>query len=445
MDDPTNLMMITGVFLFDAPLTEERLRGIIESKLLAHRRFRQRVVPPARPWQRAQWADDPHFDLDSHLLHIALPAPGDQAALEHLVNQLMSAPLDDARPLWQFHLLDNFNGGSALVCRLHHAIGDGIALVRLLLALTDELSEPAPGVTPAGPLDLKGSPRTRGRRRLDDLVIYGLELLVDTARIRDAGRLLGDASQALARLLALPPDARTPLKGPLGVAKRCVWTQPVPLADVKAIGRVCGGTVNDVLLSMVSGALGRYLRTRGVPIAGLNFRAVVPVNLRPPDEQPSMGNSFGLVFVSLPVGIEEPRERLLEMKVRMDALKATPEAMVAFGILAFIGVATRQVEQLVVRVFGLKATAVITNVRGPDEIRYLAGQPIRGLMFWVPQSGRLGLGVSILSYNNEVLVGVATDAGLVPDPQTIIEAFSAELDEYQALVRMAREAEVSAV
>ncbi len=235
--------------------------------------------------------------------------------------------------------------------------------------------------------------------------------------------------------MSLSPDPPTTFKGRLGVQKRCAWSHPIPLSDVKAVSKVCGGTINDILLSAVAGALGRYLRRKGEPIGGLNIRAVVPVNLRPPDEPLRLGNAFGLVFLSLPVGISDPFERLNELKRGMDKIKGTPEAMVAFGILAAIGAATSTIQDFVLKLFAMKATAVMTNVPGPREDRFFAGKPIKDLMFWVPQSGKLGLGVSILSYSGKIYLGVATDAGLVPDPQAILDEFYNEMSDYVKLMR----------
>jgi len=147
------------------------------------------------------------------------------------------------------------------------------------------------------------------------------------------------------------------------------------------------------------------------------------------------------VFLSLPVGIDDPLDRLTELKSRMDKIKGTPEAIVAYGILNAIGIATIRIEDMVVNMFGEKATAVMTNVPGPRETRYFAGQPIKDIMFWVPQSGRLGLGVSIISYAGNVLVGIATDAGLTPDPESIVEAFHREFDDLMELVYLAKEAD----
>ena len=453
MEHPTNLMMITGFFLFEQPLEFEAIKDLLERRLLGHRRFRQRVVQPRISLLPPYWEDDPNFDINAHLHRIALPAPGDQATLEELVNDFMSTPLDFTKPLWQFHLVENYGEGCALLCRLHHCVGDGIALMRLLLSLTDD--EPnaldqedelesvlEPGQRQPGSTVVPYLKRIRRmRRRNRKLLKQSFKTLSDPAQVAKGMKLGIESSAALAHLLLLSPDPRSPFKGKLGVMKRCSWSQPIPLADIKAIGRVTGGTVNDVVLTAVSGALGRYLRSRGEATGGLNFRAVVPVNLRPPEEPLKLGNAFGLVYLSLPVGIDDPLDRLRELKRRMDGIKGTPEALVAFGILNAIGVATAEVEDIVVEIFGTKATAVMTNVPGPREVRYFAGQPIRHIMFWVPQSGRLGLGVSILSYAGEVLVGVVTDAGLVPDPESIIEALYTEVDDLMELLRLAEAAD----
>lgn len=447
MDDPTNLMMITGVLMFAEPLDMATLQETVERGLLRYERFRQRVVDSRLGLRPPRWQTDPHFDITAHLHRIALPAPGDQSALEELVSDLMSTPLDYSKPLWQFHLVEGFEQGSALIVRLHHCIADGIALMRVLLSLTRtereaSLNLPEPEHRPEGrwyPLRGLVRPAIKALRttgRLTGTVVSeSLELLTNPGHGLELARTGGDLALALGRLLLLPPDPKTVFKGPLGVRKRAAWSQAISLPEVKRVGKAYGATVNDVLLAAVTGALRSYLEQRKQQVEGLNFRAVVPVNLRPEEEPIKLGNRFGLVFLSLPVGIADPLDRLMEVKQRMDRLKGTPEAMVAFGILNAIGMAPTQIENLVVTIFGAKATAVMTNVPGPQQQLYFAGVPLRQIMFWVPQSGRLGLGISILSYNQQVWLGVGTDVGLVPDPQTIVAAFHREMDELFGRVR----------
>jgi WS/DGAT/MGAT family acyltransferase len=244
--------------------------------------------------------------------------------------------------------------------------------------------------------------------------------------LEDPGRI-AEGAYRLGRLVLLPPDPRTAFKGELGRRKRAAWSNPVPLEDFKAIGKAFGATVNDVLVATATGALRRYLEKRGDEVKGLAIRASVPVNLRPVDDaHHRLGNSFGLVFLTLPVGIVDPVRRLRAIKKEMDELKRSPEAIVAFGVLNVMGLAPVEVERLGLRFFGSKATAVLTNVPGPREPLYLAGRKLDSVMFWVPQSGRLGLGISILSYAGGVMLGVATDEGLVADPEKIVDAFEKE-------------------
>jgi len=435
MEDRTNLMTITGVLSFYEKLDFNAVKTIIEDRLLGYDRFRQRVVQPR--FGRPRWEEDEHFNLRSHFQRVALPEPGGKEELQEMVSTLMSTPLDFSKPLWQFQFIENYRGGCALVARIHHCIADGIALVRVLLDMTDD----SPGTARTRPRRRRTRPLGGGywlpevvndalysvRKATGTLVGEGLETLLQPSRAVDAARQGATAAGVLGHLLAMPSDPTTPFKGALSVAKRCAWSPIIALDDVKDLCKRAGGTVNDVLLTGVTGALRRYLLGRGHSVEGLNIRAVVPVNLRPDHAIGTLGNRFGLVFLALPVGIEDRAARLKELKSRMDALKSSSEAVVTFGILNALGMASPDIESLAVKVFGSKATAVMTNVPGPRQELYLAGKAMRSMMFWVPQSGRLGLGVSILSYAGQVRLGVATDAALVPDPETIIAAFQDEM------------------
>jgi WS/DGAT/MGAT family acyltransferase len=189
-----------------------------------------------------------------------------------------------------------------------------------------------------------------------------------------------------------------------------------------------GGTVNDVLLSALTGGLRRYLEERKDSTLGLNIRAIVPVNLRPPGDNELVGNRFGLVFLSLPIGVQDPLKRLVVLRRRMERIKNSSEAIVAIHILGAIGMSPSQIERIIIAIFGMKGTAVMTNVPGPRQPLYLAGAKIDNLVFWVPTPANLGLGVSIISYAGRVTLGIAADENLIPDPEAIIENFSQELD-----------------
>jgi WS/DGAT/MGAT family acyltransferase len=279
--------------------------------------------------------------------------------------------------------------------------------------------------------------RAQNALRLTEKVVHeGFEALLEPTRVLEVVRQTTSGVLRLGQILARWPDPQTPFKGELGVPKRASWSGYLSLADVKAVGKVTGGTVNDVLLTAVSGALRQYMVQRGANPNGVSFHAVVPVNLRPPDEPLKLGNKFGLVFLKLPVGVADEVARLEILKQHMDELKQSPEPLALFGLLSVVGRAPGEIEDVLVQIFATKATAVMTNVPGPREQLYMCGAPLQDIMFWVPQSGRLGLGVSIISYNERVLLGIVSDAGLVPDPQAIVDAFHKEFDKMLRLVTM---------
>ncbi|MBK8596588.1 MAG: wax ester/triacylglycerol synthase family O-acyltransferase [Holophagales bacterium] len=439
MEDPTNLMMVTGIYVFDEPIDFARLKDTVRVRMVE--RFPRLSHRVKQSGTTARWVKDPTFDLDAHIHRIALPRPCDDGALRDTVSDLMSMPLDFSKPLWQIHLVENYGGGAVVLIRLHHCIGDGIALVHVLLTSTDTTADaPWPKSAPKALHEKHVGSRITSlfegvqrlavttRKAADTLATQTVESLLHPSHVLEVGQTAMDAAGVLAKMILRPADPKTVLKGTLGVAKRAAWSRKVPVADVKAISRRIGGTVNDVLLTAVSGALRRYLLFRGEKPDGKDINAMVPVNLRPPAEADQLGNRFGLIYLSLPVGERDPAERLHLVKKRMDAIKKTPEPFVAFQILSALGLAPAEVASFVVDMFGSKSTAVMTNVVGPKQPVYFAGHRLADMMFWVPQSGRMGLGVSIFSYDGHVVVGVATDAGLVPDPERIAAFFEEELE-----------------
>ena len=425
MEDPTNLMMVTGVLMLEGKADLKRLRTLLDKRLAAFGRFHQRVVRPRTRGGLPHWSEDSRFDIANHVSHLALPAPGNEKALRELVSELMSTPLDFSKPLWHVHLVDGYGGNSVVLARIHHSIADGIALVQVMLSLADVSPAPSPAKRRAEDSNHAGRMDWLPAA-IDRTIAAGQTLLDNPGRVADIARLGAEGAFRLGRMVVLPPDPPTAFKGELGRRKRAAWSKPVPLDDFKAIGKTFGATVNDVLVATATGALRRYLEQRGDSTTGLSIRASVPVNLRPVGEVHRLGNSFGLVFLTLPVGIADPVRRLRAIKKEMDELKQSPDALVAYGLLTVLGLAPVEVERLGLRFFGSKATAVLTNVPGPREPLYLVGRKLEKVMFWVPQSGRLGLGISILSYAGGVMLGVATDEGLVPDPERIVDGFEKE-------------------
>ena len=440
LEDPTNLMMVTGVMLLGAPVDYARLRATIEHRLLQFDRFRQRVVASRLRRGTLYWADDPSVDPSYHLQAVTLPEPADQACLQEAVSLLASTPLDLSRPPWQFHLVESYGQGSALICRFHHSLGDGLALVHLLLSLADKSPDAPWPAAPAGAARAPSSgwhsthlaarlgelrARQRAARRL---ARKGLGLLRHPSSLAVATERGTEIAAVVAKLGLAKPDPATAFTGELGVTKRASWSGDIPLEDVKTIGRRLGGTVNDVLLAAVTGAFRRYLHDRGKLPEGAEFRATLPVNMRRPGTEGELGNQIGIYLLDLPVGIADPVARLHELRQRMEEIKCSPEGAVTFVGLKAVGRFSPRTQRYLVNLLGTKATAVLSNVKGPEEQLYLAGAPLQALLAWVPKAGGLGIGVSILSYAGQVRLGVISDAGLVPDPKTIVAGFQVEFD-----------------
>src|SRR5512144_649384 len=452
MDRPTNLMVIHLVGWFDEPLDWDVVRKRIQSRWIErYPRFRQRVTEGWLPLRGPCWEDDPRFSLENHLHHLALPAPGDQEALQTFVGDKMGVPIDKAKPLWHVYFIDGYGSGCAILVRMHHAVADGMGLTQVLLESTDgaedvthvddEPARPRGWTRALDPLTRPvGVAVDTARRTTGSLVTHGRDLVAHPSRIRDltatgldlaaVGR---DDAVIVAKLVFTPPAARTAVTGETGIAKRAVWSSPIPLADVKAIGRATQATVNDVLVTAVTGALRRYLQAHGTLVD--NVRTFVPFNLRPLDRPVpvTLGNRFGLVFLDRPVGVDAPLTRLDEVSRRMTAIKNSQEGVVGFGLLGGVGYSPAPVQKALVDFFTAKASAVITNVPCPRTPVYVSGVPLAGVMAWVPRSGNTPMGVCIFSYADNVYVGIAVDAGLVPEPQTIVTAFRAELDDLRRL------------
>lgn len=440
MDSPSNLMMIVGVWTLRPAIDYDALCQRVEERLLKYPRFRQRVVEDAAG---ASWVDHA-VDVREHVVREKLPRhrKGEaEAALQKRVGELAMVPLDPGKPLWQLHLIEDYEGGSALLVRIHHCIADGIALISVTMSLVDggnppperrrreaaanaedwishTLIKPFTDITVKA-LDAAGEGAARSLGMLRDPQ-QGLHGSIDIARM--AYQVLSDA----AALALMPDDSKTRLKGKPGTAKRVAWCPPLPLEEVRAVSKALNCSINDVLLSCVAGAIGEYLRGMGDDVSGQEIRAMIPVNLRPLEQAYKLGNRFGLVPLVLPIGIENPIERVYEVRRRMSALKGSTQPLLAFGLLAVAGLLIKPAQDAMLSLFGRKTTAVMTNVPGPREKLKFLGSTLEQTMFWVPQSGDIGLGVSILSYGGGVQFGVITDTTLCPEPQKIIDEFEPE-------------------
>lgn len=399
MDGSANPMVITAVLWLEGETTRERAEQLITERVLdRHPRFRQRPRHHRLPGWRDRWVDAP-VDLWRHVTERDLP---DDQALQDHVSTLLGRRLPVDRPLWSADLV-HLPGATALVYRIHHSVADGLTLARLLVESADEsLDRDSRPAAPAPPTrDGDGPP-------------HGVAALAF------------DVARSVAKLTLSLPDHHTVLRDTLGGRKYARWIGPYPLDDVKRAGIAHGASINDVLVGAVTGGLRRYLDRRGSLVDDL--RVMVPFDLRGAgDPGEVVGNDFGLVLLSLPLGIADPEERLAEVHRRMRRIKCSTEPPVSYGILQVMGHTPVSVERALIEFFAAKASAVVTNVPGPREPLHLDGQRILRVLPLVPQAGHIGTGITILSYAGGVTIGVNVDARQVPDPDVLTADMAAEL------------------
>ena len=454
MDTEANLMMIVGVWLIEPQLAWPTCASAWRRRCCKYGRFKQKVVEDALG---AQWVDDDHFDIAAHVVPEKLELAQGQTpleALKHYVGDLTTQPLNPSRPLWQFHLFEDFETGrTALVARIHHCIADGIALISVMLSITDGGKSPPRAPQARGRrrrARTTGSPTTCSSRRptwpsrrsasTARRMGKGIEMMADPRRAaerqhgdgahRRAGGLGRRRHGADARRLAHQPEGQ----GHAGQARR--MGRAAAAARGQGVGHALGGSINDVLLASVAGAIGSYLRDKGEDPTGKEIRAMVPVNLRPLEKAWQLGNRFGLVPLVLPIGIANPIDRLAAVRARMNELKGGYQPLLAFALLSVAGVLIKPVQHALLDLFAKKATAVMTNVPGPTVPLKLCGRTLKQVMFWVPASGDIGMGVSILSYGGGVQFGLITDAQMCPDPDEIVQRFRPEFDQLLWLAMM---------
>ena len=424
MDRSDNLMVVNSVAWTERPLDWAAVTDAVRRRLLpAFPRFSQRVLdPPVTVGLIGpRWADVAGFDVRDHLNRVTLPAPGGDAELHAHVSRRAADPLDPSRPLWEADLIDGYRGGSAVLLRTHHAMADGTAIVQAMLTVVDR--------PPGGGAHADERPHRQAGR-----------LSAATEEVRGwASSLPGTGELArhggmLRRLIMSPPDQPSPLRGALSGKKQLTWSASIGLEPVRSTGRAHGATVNDLALTAVTGALGRYLHGRGVSVRRVS--AAVPINLRPGDRpfDTRRGNQFGLAFVPLPVDETSPVERLRRVKAAMDEAKRSGEGRTVLRALAVLGHVPTPAEQRAIDAFAGRASAVVTNITGPREQVCLGGVPIAGFLAWVPCTGPIGVGLSICSYAGQLTLGVSVDTALVPDADDLLRALA---DEVSALRELA--------
>jgi diacylglycerol O-acyltransferase / wax synthase len=418
-------MHVAAVALFEgSPPEHDELVEALESKMHLVPRYRQKLAFVPFAQGRPRWVDDPYFNLGYHVRVTALPPPGSEEQLRNLAGRVFSQQLDRDKPLWEMWIVEGLEGGNrfALLSKTHHALVDGVSGVDIASVLFDVAPDPAP--VPDPPRRWLPRPLPSRGQLLAEALIERATVPAEVVRgvrsvFRAPRRIAGAAVGALAGVGAMAwagmnPAPECPYNTSIGPHRRFTWTR-VSLADVKAIKNALGGTVNDVMLAIVTGGLGRDLRRRAEQIDELT--AMVPVSVRSEEARGALGNQVAAMMAPLPVGEEDPVVRLERISTAMKRIKESGQAVGAQVLTDLTGFAPptimAQASRLVVRqrLFNL----VVTNVPGPQIPLYMLGREMLEIFPMVPLAPNQGLGVAIMSYNGHINFGLVGDYDVMED------------------------------
>ena len=435
-------MHVGSLLVFEGPApTYDELAAHVQSCLGSLLRHRQRVQRMPLDLARPVWVDDPHFLLDYHLRHTAIPTPGRDAQLRALFGRVLSQRLDPDRPLWELWFVEGLTGGRwALITKTHHAMIDGLAGNELMEVLLDATPEARPR-----PVQAWHPAAPPSRLGLTASGLAGIARLpVDTARaaggtarrgigspaaLAKAGAVRAYGLASVGRRAAAPTSV---LNGPLGPHRRWGWAR-AELADVKRVKVAAGCSVNDVVLAAVAGGFREYLLARGEDVESTTIRSLVPVSVRTDEHRGQLGNHVTALFAELPVGVDGPRERLAVVAHQMTELKGSGQSIGIESILAAADFVPATLMTLGAKVYARAGQRVVntvtTNIPGPQYPLYLLGHPMLELFPYIPVAQSVRISIGILSYDGHLTIGVTGDYDAVPDIDVLCDAIERALAE----------------
>jgi len=439
LEDDSAHMHVAGVMLFEGdPPPYDDLVAAVESRLHLVPRYRQKLAFVPLNQGRPRWVDDPHLNLRYHIRATALPPPGGEDQLRALAGRVFSQRLDRDKPLWEMWLVGGLEGGRfALLSKTHHALVDGVSGVDIASVLFDLDPDPPQGAAPGESWIARPVPS--GSELLAEALVERVTAPSEIARsaralFRAPRRVAGEAVNTLTSMGALaragfraPPPS--PYNVPLGTHRSFTWVR-ASLSDIKAIKNELGGTVNDVVLATVTGALRRHLRRRGVDTDGLELRALVPVSVRAEDEHGALGNRVAAMMAPLPVYCGDPRETLAVVREAMGDLKESGQAVGAQRLTELAGFASPTILAQATRL-GMRRrlfNLVVTNVPGPQLPLYMLGHQLRDIVPMVPLARNQALGVAIMSYDGAINFGLVGCFDAMPDLEDLAADFEASLE-----------------
>jgi WS/DGAT/MGAT family acyltransferase len=450
-EGPNTHMHIGGVVLLEGPAWKYTdFLAHIRSRLHLVPRYRQKLATPPLETGRPVWIDDPTFNLEYHVRHSALPEPGNREALLRLTARIFSQGLDRSKPLWEMWLVEGLEDGHvALVSKVHHALVDGVSGVDLTTVLFDLTAEVA-DLPPVEPWEPRPEPSAAqlaakgiegGVRRVAEIASSAVGVAADPAGLLSrASEMAEGVSEVVRTFMSAPPA--TPFNVPPGPHRRFAVVD-AELAELKEIKDAFGGTVNDVVLTVVGGGLAHFMHGRGVDTTGMELRACVPVSLRTNANKGSLGNEITIMMAPLPVDEGDPVARLRHISAEMEELKSSKQTMGAQAITGLQDFAPPTIFAQASRLnfAGRMYNLLVTNVPGPQLPLYVLGRRMARVYPMPFLAGDRSLAVAIMSYDGGMNFGLLGDFDAMPDLDIVAEGIEGSLGELLTLARKARRVE----
>ncbi len=442
-NDATHMHIAACAVFEGRPPSYEDLLSTISERLHLVPRYRQRLAHVPLDQGRPVWVDDPHFHLSYHVRHAALPRPGGDLQLRRLAGRVFSHALDRSRPLWEVWLVEGVDEHRfALLTKTHHALVDGVSGVDIATVLFDASPDPLPVAAPAQPWDARPLPTSSQllaealieRANVPKELARGVKATIRTPR--QVAAKLGEALYGLGALtsagLRMAPE--TPFNVQIGPHRRFTWVT-AELDEFKAIRHALGGTVNDVVLTVVAGALGRYMRLHGHDTEDVVLRVMVPISVRQEIERGALGNRVSAMWVPLPVGIADPVDTFTRICGATAALKESGQALGAQVLTGLSGFAPSTIMHQAARLQAHQRlfNLVVTNVPGPQRPLYLLGRELQAIYPMVPLAQNTAVGVAIMSYNGKLHFGLVSDYDALADLEALADELRASLEELSAV------------
>ena len=438
-EKPAQPMHVGGSMVYEGRLPLATLVRALEDRLHLLPRYRQKVVFPLFAVAHPTWEDDAAFDIRNHVAEVTLPPPGDDRVLSEIGGRAFAGMLDREHPLWKLIVIHGrADGNTAVIWKVHHAMIDGVSGVDLTMVLHDlkpDAPPPAPPSTPWQPRAipdslalLQDAVKDRLTEVTQALTDDAFRLLRPTeleARLRQLAGAVGTSAPNLLR-----PAPRVPFNGPISPERRFGWAE-FPFGEFRRVKSVLGGTVNDVVLTLIAGGMGRYLRALGLPTDGVEIRAMCPVSMRRPDERGALGNLVSMIFAPLHVGVLDPVARLAAEREAMTRLKDQDQAGGLYEMTHLMDRVPPAVQAVAgqLTVPNTLLNTVSTNVPGPQIPLYLSGHKLIGWCPLIPLASEVGLVNAILTYDQRLTIGVTVDPRLVPDVWLYVECLKASFAE----------------